>query len=264
MLPGSDGETSTQGLDNLGARCKAYYQQGARFAKWRAVLKISGGWWEGWVATRQQGGEVGGRPGWDVASGVEQHCIRGPSIGHLALPSSMLLVQQGFKLVYTPTDTPAPHANCHPPPSPGPGQGPSTTAILENAHGLARYAQIAQENGLVPIVEPEVGDTGPAAGWGHGRGALLCRYAPPPPPNTHPYIEHIQIAAADESPGCWWVAAAAVVAGHAQQQQQLHGHMLIEQYCLAGIPPAYPLSSTPPPSPPTHTPGDAGPGRLQH
>lgn len=43
VLPGSDGETSTQGLDNLGARCKAYYQQGARFAKWRAVLKISGG-----------------------------------------------------------------------------------------------------------------------------------------------------------------------------------------------------------------------------
>jgi hypothetical protein len=38
----------------------------------------------------------------------------------------------------------------------GPGQGPSTTAIMENAHGLARYAQIAQENGLVPIVEPEV------------------------------------------------------------------------------------------------------------
>lgn len=27
---------------------------------------------------------------------------------------------------------------------------------MENAHGLARYAQIAQENGLVPIVEPEV------------------------------------------------------------------------------------------------------------
>jgi fructose-bisphosphate aldolase class I len=33
---------------------------------------------------------------------------------------------------------------------------PSRTAILENAHGLARYAQICQENGLVPIVEPEV------------------------------------------------------------------------------------------------------------
>ena len=36
------------------------------------------------------------------------------------------------------------------------GSGPSMTAIAENAHGLARYAQIAQENGLVPIVEPEV------------------------------------------------------------------------------------------------------------
>jgi fructose-bisphosphate aldolase class I len=77
MLPGTDGETTTQGLDNLGARCEAYYKQGARFAKWRAVLKISE------------------------------------------------------------------------------GKGPSTQAILENAHGLARYAQIAQSAGLVPIVEPE-------------------------------------------------------------------------------------------------------------
>ena len=33
VLPGSDGETSTMGLDNLGARCQAYYKQGARFAK---------------------------------------------------------------------------------------------------------------------------------------------------------------------------------------------------------------------------------------
>ena len=33
MLPGTDGETSTQGLDNLQARCEAYYKQGARFAK---------------------------------------------------------------------------------------------------------------------------------------------------------------------------------------------------------------------------------------
>ena len=78
-LPTLDGETSTQGLDNLGARCEAYYKQGARFAKWRAVLRISES-----------------------------------------------------------------------------GEGPSTQAILENAHGLARYAQIAQANGLVPIVEPEV------------------------------------------------------------------------------------------------------------
>ena len=39
---------------------------------------------------------------------------------------------------------------------------PSTTAILENAHGLARYASIAQAAGLVPIVEPEV-TLGPGA-----------------------------------------------------------------------------------------------------
>ena len=30
-----------QGLDDLGKRCAKYYEQGARFAKWRAVLKMS-------------------------------------------------------------------------------------------------------------------------------------------------------------------------------------------------------------------------------
>ncbi|CAM6036571.1 unnamed protein product [Sphagnum compactum] len=77
-IDGTDGETATQGLDGLADRCKRYYLQGARFAKWRAVIKVDS----------------------------EKH--------------------------------------------------PSTTAILENAHGLARYAQICQANGLVPIVEPEV------------------------------------------------------------------------------------------------------------
>ena len=33
---------------------------------------------------------------------------------------------------------------------------PSPLSIQENAHTLARYAVICQENGLVPIVEPEV------------------------------------------------------------------------------------------------------------
>jgi len=33
---------------------------------------------------------------------------------------------------------------------------PSEMAITENAHNLARYASICQENGLCPIVEPEV------------------------------------------------------------------------------------------------------------
>jgi len=32
VIPGTDGETATQ-LDGLGDRCKAYYKQGARFAK---------------------------------------------------------------------------------------------------------------------------------------------------------------------------------------------------------------------------------------
>ncbi|CAI0469507.1 unnamed protein product [Linum tenue] len=76
-LAGTNGETTTQGLDGLAARCAKYYQAGARFAKWRAVLKI----------------------------GTNE---------------------------------------------------PSQLAINENANGLARYAIICQENGLVPIVEPEI------------------------------------------------------------------------------------------------------------
>ena len=39
-LPGSPEETTTAGLDGLGKRCAEYYAMGARFAKWRAVLKI--------------------------------------------------------------------------------------------------------------------------------------------------------------------------------------------------------------------------------
>lgn len=39
-LPLTDGEKATMGLDGLGERCKKYYEAGARFAKWRAVLSI--------------------------------------------------------------------------------------------------------------------------------------------------------------------------------------------------------------------------------
>eukprot|EP00834_Sanchytrium_tribonematis_P003939 NODE_172_length_14331_cov_0.709177.p4 type:complete len:308 gc:universal NODE_172_length_14331_cov_0.709177:11851-10928(-) len=39
-LPGTNGETTTQGLDGLLERCQKYYAAGARFAKWRSVLKI--------------------------------------------------------------------------------------------------------------------------------------------------------------------------------------------------------------------------------
>lgn len=81
-LGGTDDETTTQGFDDLGKRCAKYYEAGARFAKWRAVLKIS-------------------------------------------------------------------------------ETAPSELAIHENAYGLARYAAICQENGLVPIVEPEILTDGP-------------------------------------------------------------------------------------------------------
>lgn len=42
-LLGTDSETTTQGLDDLAQRCQKYYNAGARFAKWRCVLKIGKG-----------------------------------------------------------------------------------------------------------------------------------------------------------------------------------------------------------------------------
>ncbi|KAK1363503.1 Fructose-bisphosphate aldolase [Heracleum sosnowskyi] len=75
-LAGSNEELWCQGLDGLASRSAAYYQQGARFAKWRTVVNLT--------------------------------------------------------------------------------NGPSELAVKEAAWGLARYAAISQENGLVPIVEPEI------------------------------------------------------------------------------------------------------------
>jgi fructose-bisphosphate aldolase class I len=39
-IPGFPGEVVTEGLDGLRARVKEYYELGARFAKWRAVITI--------------------------------------------------------------------------------------------------------------------------------------------------------------------------------------------------------------------------------
>jgi fructose-bisphosphate aldolase class I len=76
-LAGWPDEVVTEGLDGLRARLAEYADMGARFAKWRAVIRI--------------------------------------------------------------------------------GEGRPTPACVEaNAHALARYAALAQEAGLVPIVEPEV------------------------------------------------------------------------------------------------------------
>jgi fructose-bisphosphate aldolase class I len=76
-LAGHPGEKVTEGLDGLRDRLQEYFQMGARFAKWRAVIAI--------------------------------------------------------------------------------GRGiPSGGCIEANAHALARYAALCQEEGLVPVVEPEV------------------------------------------------------------------------------------------------------------
>ena len=42
-LPGCPGELITRGLDKLAGRLTKYYEQGARFAKWRAVIDIGAG-----------------------------------------------------------------------------------------------------------------------------------------------------------------------------------------------------------------------------
>ncbi len=42
-LPACPGETVTEGLDGLRERLKDYYELGARFAKWRAVIDIADG-----------------------------------------------------------------------------------------------------------------------------------------------------------------------------------------------------------------------------
>ena len=76
-LAGFENEKITEGLDGLRERLIEYFEMGARFAKWRAVININ-----------------------DFL--------------------------------------------------------PSITAIETNTHALARYAALCQENGIVPIVEPEV------------------------------------------------------------------------------------------------------------
>ena len=76
-LAGAPGEFITEGLDGLRGRLAEYYELGARFAKWRALITIGDG-------------------------------------------------------------------------------RPSDNAIRTNMHALGRYSALCQEQGIVPIVEPEV------------------------------------------------------------------------------------------------------------
>lgn len=43
VIPGTNDETATMGLDSLAKMASDFYAQGFRFAKWRAVLKIGNG-----------------------------------------------------------------------------------------------------------------------------------------------------------------------------------------------------------------------------
>ena len=40
LYNGGPGEKWCRGLDTLAERCEKYYEQGARFAKWRTALQI--------------------------------------------------------------------------------------------------------------------------------------------------------------------------------------------------------------------------------
>ena len=53
-LAGSNDESWCQGLDGLASRSAAYYQQGARFAKWRTVVSIQRS-----ICTCSQGSRLG-------------------------------------------------------------------------------------------------------------------------------------------------------------------------------------------------------------
>jgi fructose-bisphosphate aldolase class I len=57
-LPNCPGELVTAGLDQLAERLKRYYDRGARFAKWRAVIDIGKG-----AGGRDTGGRDTGGPG---------------------------------------------------------------------------------------------------------------------------------------------------------------------------------------------------------
>lgn len=43
MIPGTNDESATMGLDSLAKMAAEHYKVGCRFAKWRAVLKIGNG-----------------------------------------------------------------------------------------------------------------------------------------------------------------------------------------------------------------------------
>ncbi|KAK2187428.1 hypothetical protein NP493_165g00003 [Ridgeia piscesae] len=122
-LAGTDGESTTQGLDGLGERCKQYAKDGAKFAKWRCVLKIG----------RDEPSRLALIENANVLArldGLHERCAQYKKDG-AGFCKWRCVLKIGKST-------------------------PSYLAMLENANVLARYAMICQQNGLVPIVEPEV------------------------------------------------------------------------------------------------------------
>ena len=137
LFNGGPGEKWCRGLDSLAERCEKYYEQGARFAKWRTALQI------------------------DVENGALP-----PLVAHApcALPPCRLAVRPSPLAPPLPRAHPRRTRPCQsplqPPLTPNPPQlasgCPTDLAIEIAAQDLARYARICQEFGLVPIVEPEI------------------------------------------------------------------------------------------------------------
>ncbi|CBY31350.1 unnamed protein product [Oikopleura dioica] len=61
LMPGSFGEMTTQGLDNLHERCAAWKKDGASFVKWRCPLKIQNGGLTPTELAIGQAAEISGR-----------------------------------------------------------------------------------------------------------------------------------------------------------------------------------------------------------
>jgi hypothetical protein len=82
-IAGTDGETVTTGLDGLAKRCAEYYAAGARFAKWRGVIKISDKGAPSELAIQQNVNALAQvrREGGGGGLGPSQLSANGPSMG---------------------------------------------------------------------------------------------------------------------------------------------------------------------------------------
>ena len=142
LYNGGPGEKWCRGLDTLAERCEKYYEQGARFAKWRTALQI------------------------DVENGAYCIAYAPRSLRPCAPPNALVP-----RLCLAAPKATAHHSDCtaagatsrplpHPPPAPCAGC-PTDLAIEIAAQDLARYARICQVTSpspppSLPICSPPV------------------------------------------------------------------------------------------------------------